>query len=356
MEGDAKTPKKYLCTFCHFSSSSKQDFERHLSTRKHKMETNGDVMEIKNPDKNNIEYVCEKCKFITSNKKDYERHLSTRKHETGVKGTKTPEKNPKNPNEKPGELNKYQCSCCEKIYSSNSNLWKHKKKCPPNQNGISNTIIEPPPDINATMFIELLKDHKELRNTLIETTKNNAITTTTTTTNSNNNNTQFNLQVFLNETCKDAMNLTDFINSLQVTMEDFETTGRLGYVEGITRIILNGLKQVDTTKRPIHCTDVKRETLYVKTQDAWEKENLEKEKLKTAVKQVARMNLSQLPKWQKENPASEVLDTREHGQYMKFAKAALGGMGDMEETRFMDKIMKKFRGTYGSPGRPLPSR
>ena len=362
MEGDTKTPKKYLCTFCHFSSSSKQDFERHLSTRKHKMEINGDEMEIKNPDKKNIEYVCEKCKFSTSNKKDFERHLSTRKHEIGVKGTKTPEKNPKNPNEKPGELNKYQCSCCEKLYSSNSNLWKHKKKCSLAKNGNSNNIVENPTDINATLVLELLKDNKELRNTLIETTKNNAIITTTnsnnTSHNNSNNNTQFNLQFFLNETCKDAMNLTDFINSLQVTMEDFEETGKLGYVEGITRIILNGLKQVDTTKRPIHCTDLKRETVYVKNKDAWEKENLEKEKLKTAVKHVARMNLSQLPKWQKENPASEVLDTKEHDQYMLFAKAALGGMGDMEETKFMDKIMKnvikELQGTYGSPGHPLP--
>jgi len=320
---EIKSPMIYPCEKCNYSTQSLKDFNKHLATRKHKNLIDGD--------KNPTIYPCIICNYSTLYLKDYNKHLSTRKHKNMVNGDEKSKKSSQKSQE-------HQCSCCNKIYSSNNNLWKHKKKCPPNTS-------ETPPDI-TTLVLALIKDHKELRNTLIETTKNNAITTTTTTTNSNNNNnnnnnnTQFNLQFFLNETCKDAMNLTDFINSIQVTMEDFENTGKLGYVEGITRIILNGLKQVDTTKRPIHCTDLKRETVYIKNKDAWEKENLEKEKLKTAVKQVARMNLSQLPKWQKENPESEVLDTKEHGQYMKFAKAALGGMGDMEETRFMDKIMK----------------
>ena len=312
---EIKNPIIYPCEKCNYSTQSLKDFNKHLATRKHKNILDGD--------KNPTIYPCEICNYSTQYLKDFNKHLSTRKHKNMVNGDKKSQKSSQKSQE-------HQCSCCNKTYSSNNNLWKHKKKCSP-------STTENPPDI-ATMFIELLKDHKELRNTLIETTKNNAITTTNS--HNNSNNSQFNLQVFLNETSKDAMNLTDFINSLQVTMEDFENTGKLGYVEGITRIILNGLKQVDTTKRPIHCTDLKRETVYVKNKDSWEKENLEKEKLKTAVKHVARMNLSQLPKWQKENPASEVLDTMEHNQYMKFAKAALGGMGDMEETRFMDKIMK----------------
>jgi hypothetical protein len=279
-------------------------------------------------DKNPIIYPCEKCNYSTLYLKDFNKHLSTRKHKNMVNGDKKPKKSSQNPQ----ELKKHQCSCCNKTYSSHTNLWKHKKKCPPN-------ISENPPDITTLVF-ELLKDNKELRNTLIETTKNNTIATMNSHNTTNSNNTQFNLQLFLNETCKDAMNLTDFINSLQVTMEDFETTGKLGYVEGITRIILNGLNCVDTTKRPIHCTDIKRETLYVKTQDKWEKENLEKEKLKIAVNQVAKMNLSQLPKWQKENPKSEILDTKENDQYVKFSLAALGGKSDEEDDKYMNKIMK----------------
>ena len=329
---EIKSPTIYPCEKCNYSTQSLKDFNKHLATRKHKNLIEGD--------KNPTIYPCVICNYSTLYLKDFNKHLSTRKHKNMVNGDEKSQKSSQKSQE-------HQCSCCEKLYSSNSNLWKHKKKCSPNKS-------ETQPDI-ATMFIELLKDHKELRNTLIETTKNNAITTTTTTTtttNSNNNNTQFNLQFFLNETCKDAMNLTDFINSIQVTMEDFENTGKLGYVEGITRIILNGLKQVDTTKRPIHCTDLKRETVYIKNKDAWEKENLEKEKLKTAVKQVARMNLSQLPKWQKENPASEVLDTKENNDYIKYSMNALGGKSIEEETKFMDKIMKNVikEVTVSNPG------
>jgi hypothetical protein len=136
------------------------------------------------------------------------------------------------------------------------------------------------------------------------------------------------------------MNLTDFVNSLHLQIEDFEATGKLGYVEGISRIIINGLKRVDTTKRPIHCTDMKRETLYIKQDNSWEKEDQNKANLKRAVNQVARMNLSQLPKWQKENPASEVLDTKENEEYIKYSMAALGGKGEEEEERFIDKIVK----------------
>ena len=156
----------------------------------------------------------------------------------------------------------------------------------------------------------------------------------------NTTNNQFNLNFFLNETCKDAMNITDFVNSLKVTIEDFENTGKLGYIEGISRIIINRLKGLDTNKRPVHCTDAKRETLYVRDQDAWEKDSADKTKLKTAVKQVARMNLSQLPRWQKENPESEILDTKQNEQYIRYSIVALGGNGEDEEEKFIDKITK----------------
>ena len=136
------------------------------------------------------------------------------------------------------------------------------------------------------------------------------------------------------------MNIMDFVNSLQLQVEDFETTGKLGYVEGISRIIINGLKQIDTTKRPIHCTDMKRETLYIKHDNSWEKEEPDKTKLKNAVNHVARMNLSQLPLWKKQNPESTVIDTKQNDEYIKYSMAALGGRGDDEEEKFIDKIMK----------------
>jgi hypothetical protein len=293
-----KNPKKsrtfYECKFCDYNTSKKTDYSKHCLTRKHLTQANA----IENPIKVDFFYECVECNYKTNNKKDYNKHLGTSKHLY--------------------------------VISNHDKLVDDAK---------TDTTVDPN---MTTLIMELMKRQDFLQNTLVELAKNQSIANSTVTTNSNNNNNnqQFNLQFFLNETCKDAMNIEDFIKTLHVTMEDFETTGRLGYVEGITRIILNGLKQVDTTKRPIHCTDIKRETVYVKNQDAWEKENQDKEKLKSAVNQVARMNLSHLPKWQKENPASEILDTKEHGEYMKFAKAALGGMGEKEEERYVDKIMK----------------
>ena len=232
----------------------------------------------------------------------------------------------------------YKCDSCNKNYKHLTSLCRHKSRCR-NVNDIN--------DNSSGLVVELIKQSKELQNLLveqnkqiIELSKNKSITNNITTNNTNTINQQFNLQVFLNETCKDAMNLTDFVNSLQLQIEDFEATGKLGYIEGISRIIINGLKRVDTTKRPIHCTDVKRETLYIKQDNAWEKEEPDKTKLKRAVNQVARMNLSQLPKWQKENPESEILDTKQNEEYVRYSMAALGGQCEEEEERFVNKIMK----------------
>jgi hypothetical protein len=313
MEGE-KNPKKkrniFYCESCDYSTSLKFSFDRHILTQKHILQINGE----KKPKKKEKTFYCAGCDFITNNKKDFERHSSTRKHLELEK----PQKKGQTEDEPVDDL------------TLDENFEK---------------TLEPISEPNiTTVIMELMKRQDFLQNTLVELAKNQSIANSTVNTNSNNiNNTtnqQFNLQFFLNETCKDAMNIDDFVKTLKVGIEDFETTGKLGYVEGITRIIMNGLRQVDTTKRPIHCTDIKRETVYIKNQDAWEKENQEKEKLKNAVNQVARMNLSQLPKWQQENPSSEILDTTEHDKYMKYSMAALGGLGEKEEDRYIDKIMK----------------
>ena len=295
MENPEKSRQIFECLCCNYNTSKKNDFSKHCLTAKHLNSKNGEIKPKKTP--KNI--ACELCNFNTHNQKDYDRHILTNKHKSKI--------------------------------NSSSNL---------NEN--NTTVASPANDVSLTaLVIELIKDNKELRNSILEISKNQSIINNTTTTNSNNNtNQQFNLHFFLNETCKDAMNINEFIKTLNVTIDDFETTGTLGYVEGITRIILNGLKQIDTTKRPIHCTDLKRETVYIKNEDTWEKENQEKEKLQRAVKHIARMNLSQLPKWQKENPESEVLDTQQHGQYIRYSKAALGGLDDIEEDKYVNKIMK----------------
>lgn len=279
------------------------------------------------------QYLCENCDYITAKKSEYLRHESTQKHQLLASNANA-------------EI-KHSCEFCNKNFSKSGNLSRHKNVCQsiPKEENKENTNSR-----IMDMFIEFMKQNKELQNTLIEQNREHnkqlmeisKVQPISNNINSNNNTTnqQFNVQFFLNETCKDAMNLTDFVNSLQLQVEDFEATGKLGYVEGISRIIINRLNMVDTTKRPIHCTDMKRETLYIKQDNIWEKEDQNKNNLKHVVNQVARMNLSQLPKWQKENPQSEILDTKENDQYVKYSMAALGGRGHEEEERFLDKIVK----------------
>ena len=337
MELPQKKSCFYNCTVCHYNTQLKYNLDKHFLTNKHLEKMSKCEKSQENSHEKYETYNCEKCQYITNDKRDYKKHVLTIKHLTKINSQNSHTKY-----EKPEVI--HNCEKCDystkkkEDYKKHLDTKKHKSK-------FTNTPgIESDGSI-ASLLIEIIKDNKELRSSIVELTKNQQLITNntsiiTTNNNNNNNNNQFNLNFFLNETCKDAMNINEFINSLNVTIEDFENTGKLGYIEGITQIILNGLKGVDTTKRPIHCTDVKRETVYIKSDDSWEKENQEKEKLKKVVKQVARMNLSQLPRWQRENPASEVLDTREHCQYMKYSLAALGGVGDKAEEQNIDKIMR----------------
>jgi hypothetical protein len=230
-----------------------------------------------------MKYCCEMCDYNTNNKKDFIKHNSTRKHLIL-----------KNPNEKIPIKEERKIVCiCGNIYKHMSSLCHHKKKCPKVLNAfelsrdvdeeeIVNEILSKDDKVlNASLLFEIVKQTNEFKSLLVE--QNNkinelAVQNTMIQNNITNNttNNSFNLNVFLNEKCKDALNLVDFVNSLQLKLNDFEATGRLGYVEGISKIIVNGLKQMDVHKRPIHCTDVKRETMYIKDQDKWAKESDEK--------------------------------------------------------------------------------
>jgi len=192
--------------------------------------------------------------------------------------------------------------------------------------------------VTNDMVLKLMEQNHDLQKQIFELAKNQTVTNNL---NSNNTTTNhFNLNVFLNETCKDALNITDFVNSLQLQVKDFETTGRLGYVEGISRIILHGLRQIDVHKRPLHCTDIKREIVYIKNNDMWEKEGPEKERLQKAVNRVAQMNLNQLQKWQEQNPECSRIDTKENEEYLHLSLVALGGQTQEEDEKYMDKILK----------------
>jgi hypothetical protein len=248
------------------------------------------------------------------------------------------------------------CDNCNKQFTTTSGLWKHRKKCEnivnlPRNNNISVDLIKEVIKESKELQNVLIEQNKELQNKLLEQNKlhkeeilelakNQSIVNNNNNTTNNTNNNQFNLQFFLNETCKDAMNIVDFINSLQLTTDDFETTGKLGFVEGISRIFIKELKKLNTEKLPIHCTDLKRETVYIKDNNIWEKENNEKQKLKWTIDRIAQLNLVQHHNWQEKYPVCIENNTKENEYFFKLAAVALGGKCEDEKDKYREKIMR----------------
>ena len=275
--------------------------------------------------KNAIKYYCEKCNFECSKKSNYDKHLLTAKHNREAIGIK---KNAV-----------YICEFCEKSYRSRGSHWKHQQKCnkvPPIQEKLPETSTK---TNDSQLIIELLKQNQELQKQLIEAVKTGGSHIQNQTIN-NNNNQKFNLNFFLNEQCKDAINMSDFIENMELDIEDLTETGRLGYVGGISRILINKLQELDIYKRPLHCTDMKRETLYIKDNDEWEKQANSKEKMSKIIGQVANKNCRNIPKWAEEHPGYEVFDSPENMEYMNMTQAVLGGFGEEENKQFKDKIIK----------------
>jgi len=178
--------------------------------------------------------------------------------------------------------------------------------------------------ISNDIILELVKQNQEFQKLIIEQnqkimelSKNSSITNNTT-------NNKFNLQFFLNEKCKDALNLMDFVNDLQIKLTDLENVGRLGYCEGISKIFIDGLKELDVSKRPIHCSDIKREVLYIKDQNTWEKENEENKKIKKAIHHISSKNIQQIQKWTEKHPHCKESDSKQNDVYMKILCESMG--------------------------------
>jgi regulator of replication initiation timing len=293
--------------------------------------------------KNSKSFNCESCDFSTSKKNEWDRHILTRKH---IDRTKIEQ----NGTECASKL-KYVCKKCNKNYLARNSLWYHEKKCnlekiPIVTNEII-TVNENPSDEPSLKEIiikvveqnqAILLENQEMRKLLQETIPKIGNTTNNTTNNTNTNN--FNLNFFLNEQCKDALNIMDFINQLQLKLSDLDMVGKVGYSEGISKIFIRGLKELDVFKRPIHCSDLKREVLYVKDQDSWEKDNEEKKKLKTAIKHIAAKNFKQIHDWQEENPESDDYDSKKHMDYHNIVINSMGGSNEEEDERNYNKIIK----------------
>ena len=294
------------------------------------------------------EFYCLKCDFKCNKKGDWNRHILTQKHNTEcvVKNVKPIVK----------KIKQYSCYCGA-ISKSRTTLWRHKNKCDQQPKNLDIDNIDDIDDIDnadnissisnisSDLIIKLLSQNNDLHQMLIEQNKQifeltKEVKVVNNTTNNTTNNNNFNLQVFLNDTCKDAVNLVDFVESLQLQIKDLEETARLGYSEGVSRIFINGLNELDVNKRPIHCSDAKRETLYIKEQDEWTKDDTNKTKLSKAIKTVGRKNIQQIFEWQKKNPEYKDPESKQNDKYLNLVYNTMSGSTTEEQEKNMTKIIK----------------
>jgi hypothetical protein len=287
-------------------------------------------------------YCCNFCDYITSRKSNLTIHNKSMKH-----------KNNANDNENNGFLAKiskvYNCENCSKIFNDRAGLWRHKKKCnfseiicdTNDNNNLNNGIV------NLTNLIcELVKTNTDIQKSVIELCKNGTNNNNNNIINTNiinSNNKTFNLQVFLNETCKDAMNISDFVESVKLQVSDLENVGKVGYIEGISNIIIKNLQALEVEKRPVHCTDQKREVMYVKEDNIWEKEDEANKKLRKAIRLIAHKNICMFKEFREKYPDCEEYDSKKNSQYNTIVYESMGGKGDNDyekDTKIIKKIAK----------------
>jgi len=322
-------------------------------------------------------FVCNICEFKCSKQSNYNKHLTTAKHQSRTNRTN---------NMRSNANRGFTCEC-GKTYNARNSLWYHKRVC---KHLIEDPSIEPTQSQQSTqneisLVFELLKQNQEFKDLMIEQSRqlleqqnkllleqqeksNNkqlleqqnkllmeqqeksnhvqlqileAVKDGKLGNNNTNCHNKFNLNVFLNETCKDAITMNDFISSMEVTMEDFIETGKVGFVDGISKVMIERIRDMELHTRPMHCTDLKRETVYIKNEEKWEKDDTDKTSLRNAVKHVAKKNYRQLKPWfDSSQPQVEQLGTEECDNYFQYYKAALGGHDRIQDAKFEDKIMK----------------
>lgn len=316
---------------------------------------------------------CETCDYKCSKNSEWTKHILTAKHKKSTDSTFINEK----------IANSYCCENCGNTYKERTGLWRHSKKC---QKSLKSAESEPvknnmqlqlTTDMSSNIIMELLKQNHEFKELLVdqqkqlceqskmqmETNKMQMEMQMETNKmhiesnkyvmdkmaeiagkggshNTNCHNKTFNLQVFLNEECKDALNITDFVNQIKLQLSDLDMIGRVGYTEGMSKIIVRNLKELDISKRPIHCSDLKREVMYIKDKDAWEKENGENVKIKNAIKFIEHKNVKQLPQWKAENPESEDYDSQKHMDYHKIIIESMGGATNEDDNKKREKIIR----------------
>ena len=297
--------------------------------------------------KSPLNFSCEVCMYNCCKKSDFDKHNLTRKHI--LNSTLT---------DKVAKVVFFECNFCSKTYNSRVGLWYHNKKCNINNdndnnnniqnNNSINTIIHDNADFKKLILevvksnTELQKQNNEMQKQMVEMCKNNN-TTNNNNINNHSNNKTFNLQFFLNEQCKDAMNISEFADSFDLQLSDLESVGELGYVEGITKIMVDRLNSMDIYKRPIHCSDAKRETLYVKDDNKWEKEAKNNPKLRYTIKTISFRNMKLAALWSETYPESNNGESYMNDIYIRLIKESTGGNGEIgdSENKIIRRIAKE---------------
>jgi hypothetical protein len=276
-------------------------------------------------------FCCKTCDYSTDRKSNLENHFNSNKHKKEING-----------NDFKQELsNLFICKDCDKVYQTNAGLWKHKNKnscCKVNEHDIE-THLKNEHSEKDELINYLMNESKELKNLILEVLKNGK-SNVNNINHINSHNKSFNLQFFLNETCKDAMNITDFVNSLQLQLSDLENVGEVGYIEGISNIIIKNLNALDVTLRPVHCTDKKRETMYIKDEDKWEKEDDNKSKLHKMVRRVSNKNIDLISDFKLLHPEWKKSTSKVSDQFNTIVIESMGGTGDNDFEK-EEKIIKR---------------
>jgi len=292
----------------------------------------------------NAEFYCEHCHFRCFKKSNYAIHTNTKKHIHRLAGNEL-----ENAEMKINANNNCECG---KNYATLSGLWKHKKTCDNiNTNLVNNETESDVKNSNNNasdkdeLINYLIKENQEFKNMILEFVKKDSYNQSTTNTHSNSHNNShnktFNLNFFLNETCKDAMNMKDFIKSLEMSLPELEKMGELGFAEGMSRVFVDRLNQLDVTKRPIHCSDVKREIIHIKDENKWEKDNANLDRLRKIIKQLTIKNILRVDDWKKANQGCTEYSSRKNGQYLKINIEAIGPVDDGEVKRDFGKIIRR---------------
>jgi hypothetical protein len=300
-----KVAQIFSCEDCAYTTVRKVNFEKHLLTAKHLLVT-------KVAQKVAHNFLDENSASVSVPKIDIVNQILTATTKVAQKVANFTD-------------TKYMCQHCENQFNDRAGLWRHNKKCPDLQNE------------SKDLMLTLITQNTELQKQMLDMMKSG---TTNINHNNNSHNKTFNLQLFLNETCKDAMNIMDFVDSIKFQLSDLESVGELGYINGLSNIIIRNLKALDEHLRPVHCSDLKREKIYVKDADKWEKEGADNKILKNAIKYIAHKNVKMIPAFREKYPDCIYSDSRRSDQYNRLIIEAMGGDGNDEDSK-ANKIIKK---------------